>query len=140
VEAFTMPNAYVVLGDGELVLERWTGSVTHEELIAHERAQIRDPAIKPGAVMLVDATRARIETPLEAVHELSDLYADDSERRIAKCAMLVNGDTYEQAQLFAAQAAKLGMSIIVFNLIDTACLWLGIDRDTTRAQLDSIRI
>jgi hypothetical protein len=129
----------MALGDGQLVLERWTGTVTHEELIAHERAQIRDPAIKPGAVMLVDATLARFETPLEAVHELSDLYAGDIERRIAKCAMLVNDDTYQQAQLFAAQAAKLGISIIVFNLIDTAYLWLGIDRDQTLTRLRSIK-
>jgi hypothetical protein len=77
----------MVLGDGELVLERWTGTVTHEELIAHERAQIRDPAIKPGAVMLVDATLARFETPL----------------------------------------------------IDTACLWLGIDRDQALTRLRSIK-
>jgi hypothetical protein len=74
------------------------------------------------------------------VHELSDLYAGDVERRVVKCAMLVNSDTYEQAHLFAAQAARLGVSIIVFNLLDTACLWLGIDRDATRAQLDSISI
>lgn len=135
-----MPNAYVVVADGKLVLERWTGTVTHEELIAHERAQIQDPAIKPGAVMLVDATLAHFETPLEAVHELSDLHRAAAERRVTKCAMLVNNDTYEQAQLFAAQAGKLGVSIIVFSLIGTACLWLGIDRDQTLTQLRSIKI
>ena len=135
-----MPNAYMVAGDGKVVLERWIGTVTHEELLAHERAQIRDPAIRPGAVMLVDATQARFETPLEAVHELLDLHRAADDRRVVKCAMLVNNETYEQAQLFAAQAGKLGVSIIVFSLIDTACLWLGIDRDQTLTQLRSIKV
>lgn len=135
-----MPNAYVVSDNGKVVLERWVGTVTHEELLAHERAQLLDPAIKPGAVMLVDATLARFETPLEAVHELTDLYRAAGVRRVVKCAMLVNNETYEQAQLFAAQAGRLGVSIIVFSLIDTACLWLGIDRDQTLARLRSIKV
>lgn len=135
-----MPNAYVVSDNGKVVLERWVGTVTHEELLAHERAQLHDPAIRPGAVMLVDATQARFETPLEAVHELSDLYQAGDVRRIVKCALLANNETYEQAQLFAAQVGKLGVSIIVFTLLDTACLWLGIDRDQTLAQLRRIKV
>lgn len=54
--------------------------------------------------------------------------------------MPVNHQTYEQAQLFAAQAGKLGASIIVFSLMDTACPWLGIDRDQTLTQLRSIKV
>jgi len=40
-----MPNNYAVLYSGSVVVEFWTGQVTHEELLAHERWHLSDPLI-----------------------------------------------------------------------------------------------
>lgn len=69
-----MPVNYVVLNRGGLVLESWTGPISHQELIAHETQHLSDPSVNPGASVLADATQATFETAPELVHELSDLY------------------------------------------------------------------
>jgi hypothetical protein len=69
-----MPVEYVVLNQGALVLEFWTGTISHDEVLAHERRHLSDSSIAPGASVLVDAIRASFETTLEAVHEVTDLY------------------------------------------------------------------
>ena len=38
-----MPVEYVVLNQGALVLERWTGTISQEEVLAHERPEVRGP-------------------------------------------------------------------------------------------------
>ena len=49
-----MPNNYAVLNSGSVVVEFWTGPVTHDELLAHERRHLSDPLIKAGASVLVE--------------------------------------------------------------------------------------
>ena len=132
-----MPNSYVVLDDGALVVERWTGTVTHDELIAHESKQIKDKSIKAGAAVLAYAADASFETGQERVHEVSDLY-DRGDLSMEKCALVVNDDAYDRAQLFAAQGAGFGVSIVVFNDLDDACRWLAVDSAKIKAQLEEL--
>jgi hypothetical protein len=135
-----MPHTYVVEDNGTLVLERWTGNVTHDELIAHERGQLQDTSIKPGAVALAYAPEASFETSYEKVHELSDLFGEPGNKtHIAKYALLVNDATYDRAQMFARQAEKYGVSIIVFNAVDTACVWLGVNPAQTMMRLKTLK-
>ncbi len=133
-----MPNSYVVLDNGALVVEHWTGTVTHDELISHERDQINDRTIKPGAAVLAYAADATFETGQEEVHELSGLYGRN-DISMEKCAVVVNDDAYDRAQLFAAQGAGYGMSIVVFNDIDSACEWLAVDPAEIKSQLKALK-
>lgn len=50
-----MPVEYVVLNQGTLVLELWTGTISHHELLAHERRHLRDSSVVCGASVLADA-------------------------------------------------------------------------------------
>lgn len=40
-----MPVEYVVLNQGALVLEVWTGTISHDEVLAHERRHLSDSSI-----------------------------------------------------------------------------------------------
>jgi hypothetical protein len=135
-----MPNNYAVLNGGSVVVEFWTGQVTHEELLAHERRHLSDPLIKAGASVLVDAERAQFGTTVEEVKEIADLYGQVVGRlKVGRMALLVNKETYERAQVFLKEAEGYGVKVIVFNSIDIACTWLGLDVGVARSQLKTLQ-
>ena len=134
-----MPNTYRVHDDGSIVLERWTGTITHAELIEHEKAQSADPAIREGAVVLADCTGASFESTSENIHELTDVLAPDGHMALfRKIALLVGDDTLELAELFSRQLDERGVAVVVFVSLDVTCAWLGTDPDTTRARLQEL--
>jgi hypothetical protein len=135
-----MPVEYVVLNQGALVLELWTGTISHGEVLAHERRHLSDSSIARGVSVLVDATSASFETTPEAVHEVTDLYRRSGEKlRVGKSAVLVNESAYDRARLYERQAADLGVRVILFNSLDVACVWLGIDVTTACTELKKLR-
>lgn len=134
-----MSMNYLVLNDGKLVIESWEGTVSHGEVMSHERQHMQDPSIQAGASVLIEATGATFQTALEAIQEVTDLYRSPyGQQKIGKCAILVNRDAYDRARLFEKLAAPHGVNVIVFNVLDTACRWLGIDVNVVREQLKTI--
>jgi hypothetical protein len=139
-ERSEMSVEYVVLNQGALVLELWTGTVSHDELLAHERCHLSDSSVARGASVLADATSATFETTPEEVHELTDLYRRSGEKlRVGKSAILVNESAYDRARLYEKQAIDLGVRVILFNSLDVACTWLGIDVTTVCTGLEKLR-
>jgi hypothetical protein len=135
-----MPVEYIVLNQGALVVEFWTGTISHDEVLAHERRHLSDSSIAPGASVLVDAIRASFETTLEAVHEVTDLYRRSGKKlRVGKSAILVNQLAYDRARVYERQASDCGVTVILFNSLDVACIWLGIDSQTARTELEKLR-
>ena len=130
-----MPVKYVVLNRGTLVLELWTGTISHDELLGHERRLLSDSSIAQHAV-LADAIDASFETTPEAVHELTDLYRQSAENvKVRKAALLINESAYERARLYE----NLGVRMILFNTLEVACVWLGIDVAAARKELEQLR-
>ena len=135
-----MPVEYVVLNQGALVVELWTGTISHDEVLAHERRHLSDSSIARGASVLVDANNASFETTPEAVHEVIDLYRRSGENlRVGKSALLVNRLAYDRAQLYERQASDCGVTVILFNSLNIACTWLGIDVMMVRKELEKLR-
>jgi hypothetical protein len=135
-----MPVEYVVLNQGALVLEYWTGTISHDEVLAHERRHLSDSSIARGASVLVDATSASFETTSEAVHEVTDLYRRSGEKlRVGKSSVLVNESAYDRARLYERQATDLGVRVILFNSLEVACVWLGIDATTACTELKKLQ-
>jgi 3',5'-cyclic AMP phosphodiesterase CpdA len=93
-----------------------------------------------GASVLVDATSASFETTPEAVHEVTDLYRRSGEKlRVGSSAVLVNASAYDRARLYERQATDLGVRVILFNSLDVACVWLGIDVMVASTELKKLR-
>ncbi len=134
-----MANLYTATDGGSIVYEVWAGEISHEELISHEHNQLRDPKVRPGAAVLVDATRADFLTPPEHVMDLSREHGvPDRTTSIQRYALLVNQPTWDRAQIFAAQARAFGVTIIVFNSLDVAAIWLGVPPALARTHLDAL--
>ncbi|NOS76863.1 MAG: hypothetical protein HOP35_02855 [Nitrospira sp.] len=135
-----MPNNYAVLNEGSVVVEFWTGPVTHEELLAHERRHLSDPLIKAGASVLIDAERAQFGTTVEEIKDIADLYGQViGKLKVGRMALLVNKETYERALVFLKEVEWYGVKVIVFNSLDIACTWLGLDVNVARNQLQTLQ-
>lgn len=137
-----MPSCYEVFDDGDTVLELWTGTVTHDEIVTQTRDQLQDTRIRPGASLLVDATRARFETPAEQAHEIAAEFGrPERKTSIMKHALLVNHEAWDRAQLLAREAEGYGVTTIVFVSLDIACRWLGLEptdvQERFRTMVDS---
>jgi hypothetical protein len=118
----------LVLSGGTVVLERWTGLVTHEELLAHNRNLVQDPSIARAASVIADCRAAQILIPTGRLHEIADIHEGPAgERKIARFAFLVAADVYDLAQQFVGDVARHGVTAIVFTSLDVACQWVGID-------------
>ena len=134
-----MPMSYVVCEDGKLVLERWTGNVSHQEVVEHVRRQLQDVSIAPGAAILANCTEASFDTPADRVFEISAPHGQTNNKtRISKYALLMNDETWERGQILSKQAEKYGITIIVFCSLDAACTWLGIEERKAAALIESI--
>jgi hypothetical protein len=135
-----MPVEYVVLNQGTLVLEWWTGTISHEEVLSHERRHLSDSSIARGASVLANAMSASFETTQEQVHEVVDLYRRFAETlRMGKVAVLVDELAYGRAQLYAKQTADLGLRVILLSSLDVACKWVGADVLMVYKELDKLR-
>jgi hypothetical protein len=125
--------------DGNAVVELWTGEVTLDELIAHKQRLSRDSSIKAGASVLSDFTRATIEISPDGVRRLSEMDNDArGDAAISRYAFLVDYDVYDKAQLFADEVNSHGKSVIVFNSLELAATWLGMEFEKVREILQSV--
>ena len=136
-----MAVRYIVLDGGRVVIEKWAGKVSHAELINHEKEQLNDQSIAPGAIAIADGRQAVFQTTLDSVHELTDVYADPNNKTsISRYALIVRSDTWKRAKVFEAEAKKHGVTIITFHALDTACTWLGLDAKKILEGIESIVI
>lgn len=136
-----MPNHYIVLNDGNLVVEFWVGHVTQEEILEHERRHLNDSLIQPGASVLVDAMRASFESTVDEVKEIAGLYSRVTGRlKVGRMALLVNKDAYERALVFLKEVQEYGVNVIVFSSLDIACTWLGINAEIARTELSLLQM
>jgi hypothetical protein len=138
-EVQLMPCRYLVALDGKVVLERWTGTVTRHELMTHKQQQVDDPSIKLAASVLSDCTGAVFAIAPEEISALSAMDKDpDSTLKIRRYAFLVNNDTYDKARQFSDQVNQYGKSVIIFNSLDVAASWLGLDALRVRELMGNI--
>jgi hypothetical protein len=135
-----MPCKYSIAMDGQLVVEQWTGTLTHDELVAHKKRLSREPSIRAGASVLTDCRRCEIQISPQAIDALSEIDNDpDNNTRVGRYAFLVNRDVYERVQRFSNQIARSGKSALIFNRLEAACQWLGIEPTQVREFIDTIQ-
>jgi len=135
-----MPVKYVVIKDGRLVIERWVGTISHAEAVAHTKARFQDSAIVRDAKALVDARAAVFpETSVDLIHEVSDLHGHpDNKISLSTYAAVFGSGDFDKAKVWEAQLRQRGVNAIVFNNLEVACIWLGIDPAEAQRQLDQL--
>jgi hypothetical protein len=54
-------------------------------------------------------------------------------------AALVASEAYTRSALFQQFASQYGVLVMVFNALDTACIWLGIDEEICERTIQELR-
>ena len=125
-----------------LCVSVWDGEVTDDERRRHIAALAADPEWGAQGLLLTDLTgiaasaRPTAKQVLEAAADFAEKLA--GQVRDAKWAM-VAGETFVLAQRFGSYLEEEVRRLIVFNDLDTACTWLGVDTATARVIIDDLR-
>jgi hypothetical protein len=134
-----MSNAYVIKGP-DLMIEAWAGAITLEEFLEHERRHLQDPKFPISAKILVDITRASFDLSIgeSEIQSFVDLYRHHRDKVAGARIAIVAGKDFGRASLYGRMAEKHMINVIVFNSLQSACVWLGIDTKEIRQELDRI--
>jgi hypothetical protein len=136
-----MPIEYKVAHGGKLVVEVWSGEITRDLLIDHQKRSLSDESIQPGRIELVDVTRATGAAIGEKeLKEFTDYYREHPDRaRSVRIAIVASGDGFDKARIFERLSVPHLITVVVFNEIDTACTWLGVDEAEVRSMIREIQ-
>jgi hypothetical protein len=122
---------------------RWDGVVTAEDFIAHVLRLTSDASWPPpGRLHLSDLRSASLDIAKvdEAILEKAAKLFGRHPEKIAKMkAAIVANEAFKKSVSFEHYAAPYGLSVIVFNTLHTACIWLGIDAGEAEGALRQLR-
>ena len=125
-----------------LSLSVWDGEVTTDDRRRHIAALASDPDWGARGRLLTDLTgvsaagRPSAKSVLDAAAEFSEKLA--GQVRNAQWA-IVAGETFVLAQRFGSYLEEEVHRLIVFNDLDTACTWLGVDAADARELIGELR-
>jgi hypothetical protein len=135
-----MPIGYKVAHGGKLIVEVWTKQISKREMLAHNEKSLNDPAILPGRSEFVDLTRA--EGPRIGEMELRELiegYRSHTAKMVdINIAIVATGEQFDQARIFERLTTPHLITVVVFNGVDTACTWLGLDEAEIREHVRDV--
>jgi hypothetical protein len=137
-----MGIAYKIDPEAGVTYVVYDGIVTGEDFIAHTHRLIADPAWPPGRRLhLTDMTTQSAPHTLspETIRSAADMWAPHTERIKKLRLAAVANDAFSNAQIFESTMNPHGPTIIVFNTLSTACVWLGIDADRAYEALRNLR-
>jgi hypothetical protein len=136
-----MSIAYHIDHERGLALVLWNGVVTAAEFLAHARWLVADPAWPPsGGRHLTDLRSATLHPSIDdgVLREAADIFG--AHPRIAGLRhAIVAGDAFVKADAFERLIRRYGLFAFVFNSLNPACAWLGIDATDAGRILQSLR-
>lgn len=120
---------------------QWNGVVTADDFLAHAQLLLADPAWPP--VDSLHLTDVRNTTPDASVDEaliakIAHLYGQHPKIANLKMAIVAT-DTFKKAMVFETVLLGYHPRVIVFNTLETACTWLGIDSERAERTLAGMR-
>ena len=135
-----MPIGYKVAHGGKLIVRVWTKQVSKREMLASNEDYLSDPAILPNRSELVDLTRATAPHINEMeLQQLVDRYRSHAEKMVnTSIAIVATGEQFDQARIYEQLSTPHLVTVVVFNQVDTACTWLGVDETEIRGHVRDV--
>jgi hypothetical protein len=124
-----------------ITLVLWDGVVTADEYLAHVRQLLSDADWPPHRHrQLGDLRTASVDAIDEATLETAAaLFGKHPEISHFKTAILAS-EAFNKAVIFKRFISRYRPSVIMFNSLDIACTWLGIDAHGTEHTLRLLRV
>lgn len=124
-----MGHEYKIMKAERIVFEIFVGQITKDELLEHDGDLFRDPDLPSAPSVLVDISGASFDPAIGegGFGELLQLYAEHRDKTHGAKVAVVAPKNFQKAKLYERRTASLSMNVIVFNQIDHACIWLGVE-------------
>ncbi len=120
----------------------YDGDISQDELIAHFKGLKSDPDWsfykKLQLIDLRTATGTKIDA--EVVRAAAGFGRTNSRNTVGVRMAIVAHDEFKRCAEYTGSLSKFLSTLIVFNSLDTACLWLGIDLHEAGRILDELRL
>ncbi len=119
----------------------WHDVVTWQDWLNQIRKLKSDP-VWHSSNRFIEDLRSVIDTStigLAEVDEAVKAFSVDNNSIMHKRGAVIALEEFAKARRFADLSARLGMSVVIFNSLDTACLFLGLDLVETRRVLEGLR-
>jgi hypothetical protein len=129
-----MPIEYKIYEDEHYVYAKATGTLTPQEIIDYVNELHHDPNLEPGFKELFDVRFiSKSEVTIESFKDIfKKAIADKKRNQMNRLAIVVSKvDSYDRAKYYEKSVSSDKETVIVFNMLDTAKIWLGVDKPET---------
>lgn len=126
-----MPVEYQVLDDGNYVYAKALGILTPKDIIDYVHKTKADPKIKEGYKELFDVrfiteSKVKFESFAKIIKEV---VKDEKKTFRNKLAIVVlRLESFGKAKFYETEIPATKQNVIVFNTLETAKTWLGVDK------------
>ncbi len=120
----------------------WIGTITADEFLVQTRRNLQDPYWPPErGLLLIDLRNAWLDRTIDEsiIHQILNDYSEGRERIQNLRVAIAANSLFETAKVFERIASGYSASVIVFNDLDTACTWLGVDLQAAEKTLQEMR-
>ena len=136
-----MSIVYRIDKEKGLTVVLWEGVVTADDFLAHVRRLTSDADWPPPRRLHLSHLRF---TSLDAsmdeaiIEKAADLYGNHLKKGVNMKVAIVADEAFMKAVAFERVLLRYGASVVVFNFLDNACTWLGIEAEEHRTHPPAI--
>jgi hypothetical protein len=108
----------------------WDGVITADAFLAHVRRLSADADWPPSRRLhLSDLRNAALDASMDeaTIEKAAEIYGKHQNKIANMKVAIVAGEPFNKAVIFERAISRYGATAIVFNFLDTACTWLGIE-------------
>ena len=126
-----MPIEYKIYENEHYVYAKATGTLTPQEIVDYVNRLNRESALKPGYKELFDVRYvSKSEVTMESFQKIiKKAILDNKRNQMNRLAIVVSKvDSFDRAKHYEKSVPSDKETVIVFNMLDTAKIWLGVDK------------
>jgi len=119
----------------------WDGEVTADEWLAQAHKLMAEPDWPAITRLITDVGTVSNTASIgdQEIETVAALFRAHSGTTIKKRLAILANDLFGKARKFELQLSRFGLLVVVFNQLQTACLFLNIDPTETEQTLEGLR-
>ena len=119
----------------------WLGTVEADEWFQYAAKLTSHPAWSTTPRILADLQFVRDTSTIgnEEIARAVQIFSNDRKALATKQIAVVARDQFGKARHFGDLVARFGVALVVFNNLDTACLFLGLDVSYASQRIHELR-
>ena len=136
-----MPIASRCEPEISLIIDVYDGEVTLDEWRDHIAALLDNPAWRATTRSLSDMSSAHLPRLSDDERAIMFALFQTDRLRVAgrRMAIIAGGSGSVEREVEQSAIDKLGARAIVFSSLTAACIWLGVDENSTQIAIDELR-